>query len=386
MDFIGFVRTHSSQPDHENFRDSLERPGGHGANQAVAVYRAAHHRDESQVDVPSQTSSPNFHANFPPKSLDFDVQVHMIGKIGEDGSHGHGQEILEELKKNKIHTQGVQVAAGTKTGVAHVYVDDKGITKIKTAKGANAHLTPFSINGSIKDWDSNLAIVLVQLEIPVDTIRKVIEKASSQRVPIIFNPAPFDEKNGLRGDKSIFKVDHLILNAKCADQTLGLLPVLTEEDRHNDARKLEIQMRYLDACQQFHRLGSGCVIVTLGSRGAVASYLEPEDKKGLRNQKMYIFGGKEGPNPVCDQTGASDVFIGTYAVEILRQMYSKVRNIDISIAVELAIKAGGLSIAIEGSMDSIPWRDEVFQCEEDENFTSTSPFRFDGNNRENIHT
>jgi len=108
---------------------------------------------------------------------------------------------------------------------------------------------------------------------------------------------------------------------------------------------------------------------------AIASYLEPKDTRGLRSQKILILGAKEGPNPLRDETGASDAFIGTYAVEILRQSRSASGILDIGAAVELGIKAGGLAVASLGSMNSIPWRDDIYAP--DRTFTAVSHFEFD---------
>jgi len=368
MDFIGTVKAHNARRFHQPFRNDFERPGGHGANQAVAVYRASHCSPESSVDS-SDGRLRSMSGSFTPMDiLDFDVAVHMVGMVGDDGNRG--KVIKQELEKNHVNTEGIGIATGVNTGFAHVHIDGAGIPEVSTSEGANKCLTP----DKIKNWSPAPAMVLVQLETPVDTVSKVIKQANAQDIPIIFNPAPYNEKNNIRETKKLFKVDHLIINAITTDQILEL-PELTEQQFEEYERRSEIQKRYIDACNEFHNLGAACVVITLGSLGAIASYLEPKDTKGLRNQKIWIFGAKQGPNSVCDETGASDAFIGMYAVEILRQLRSTTGSLDIGAAVELGIKAGGLAVAKLGSMDSIPWRDEVYAPSR--NFTAVSPFQFD---------
>ncbi|CZR55520.1 uncharacterized protein PAC_05408 [Phialocephala subalpina] len=368
MDFIGIVKTHTARRKHQPFKKDLERPGGHGANQAVAVYRASHCRPESRDDTSDGRLRSTSGPLAPTDIIDFEVHVHMVGMVGDDW----GDVIKKELQKNNVNTQGIEIAPkGVKTGFAHIHVDGEGVPEISNSEGANGHLTP----DTIKSWSPAPAMVLVQLEIPIDTVRKVIEQANAQNIPIIFNPAPYNEKhNILRQDKKLFKVDHLIVNAICTDDILDL-PELTEQEFQHYGRRSEMQKRYINACNEFHNLGAGCVVITLGSLGAIASYLEPKDTRGFRNPKIWIFGAKEGPNPLVDETGASDAFIGTYAVEILRQSRSASEKLDIGAAVELGIKAGGLAVANMGSMDSIPWRDEIYMP--DRTFTAVSPFEFD---------
>jgi ribokinase len=365
MDFIGIVKKHTARRYHQHFENDLERPGGHGVNQAVAVHRASHCKPESRNDASDTRGGGQFAPSY---FLDFDIQVHLVGMVGDEGRHG--EVIKEELEKNSVNTQGVHTAKGVKTGFAHIHVNAEGVPEISTSKGANRHLTP----DMIKSWSPVPAMVLVQLEIPVDTVRKVIEQANTQKIPIIFNPAPFDEKNNLHEHKELFKVDHLILNAICTDQILNL-PELTEHEFQDFERKSEMQKRYIDACNAFHNWGAGCVVITLGSLGAIASYLEPKDTRGSRNQKIWIFGAKKGPIPLVDETGASDAFIGTYAVEILRQLRSPSGMLDIGAAIEVAIKAGGLTVSKLGSLDAIPWRNEIFAP--DPTFTAVSPFEFE---------
>ncbi|PMD30239.1 Ribokinase-like protein [Hyaloscypha variabilis F] len=368
MDFIGIVKKHTARRYHQHFDNDLQRPGGHGANQAVAVHRASHCKPESGNDGFNARGSWIGGQPAPTYSLDFDIQVSLVGMVGDESDHG--ELIKKELENNHVNTKGVDIAKGFKTGFAHIHVNAEGVPEVSTAKGANGQLTP----DKIKSWSPAPAMVLVQLEIPVDTVQKVIDQANTQKIPIVFNPAPFDEKNNLHEHIELFKVDHLILNAICTDQILNL-PELTEHEFLDFERRSEMQKRYIDACNAFHNWGAGCVVITLGSLGAIASYLEPKDTRGSRNQKIWIFGAKEGANPLVDETGASDAFIGTYAVEILRQSRLPSGVLDIGAAIEVAIKAGGLTVSAYGSLDAIPWRNEIFAP--DSTFTNVSPFEFE---------
>ncbi|KAF4970176.1 hypothetical protein FSARC_2773 [Fusarium sarcochroum] len=136
----------------------------------------------------------------------------------------------------------------------------------------------------------------------------------------------------------------------------------------------EIQKRYSPDCDHFHQLGAQCVVITLGHRGVLASYLEPPDVNGNQGQRTFFCPAKKKePQPV-DETGASDAFIGAYAVEIVRQMTTRgSATLDIGAAIEHGIKAGGLTTGKFGSFLAIPWRPEWDG--EDVQWLTANPFQ-----------
>lgn len=320
-----------------------------------------------------------------------DVQVHLIAMVG-DKAHDEddrGKRIKGQLEDFGIKVDGVTVA-DTKTGYAHVYVDPRGVSRISSEGHitANTKLTWEVVEGLLKQGPKP-EMILVQLEIPLDTALETIRYANEEQIPVIFNAAPINKKNiGLRLDY-LFRhqqlvFDHVVLNRNGADR-LGNLAELSERQFLEEPIE-SLSKRYQQLSRDLHKEGASCVVITMGSRGVMASYLEPEDVRGQRARNMWHFGAKvgctnsgTGPDRVIDETGASDAFIGAYAVDILRQRNSSLGEpmrrprLDIGAAIEKGIKAGGLAIGKRGSMDSLPWCDDI----ENSEFVAADSFQFD---------
>ncbi|KAK3389738.1 Ribokinase-like protein [Podospora didyma] len=166
--------------------------------------------------------------------------------------------------------------------------------------------------------------------------------------------------------EDLWRVDHVIMNASRAD---------VDCDGHEERRSVgsaagqdmgsgsRIVKAYWDDCEHFHELGARCVVITMGQKGAIASVRERSRKDRPRMIHSGVLVPK-GPVKVRDTTGASDAFIGAYAVEILRQIKANEEE-NISRAMEMGIKAVGCTVTNIGSMDSIPWRDDVLNREFD---------------------
>jgi ribokinase len=135
-------------------------PGGKGANQAVAVARLGY-------------------------------PARMIGRLGEDA---FGVQLRANLESAGVDIAGVATSEGP-SGVAVIEVSGKGENSIIVAQGANSKLTP-------EDIDHNLpmireaGLVLVQLEIPFETVEHLCSVCSRENVSLIFDPAPARELPG----------------------------------------------------------------------------------------------------------------------------------------------------------------------------------------------
>ena len=130
-------------------------PGGKGANQAVAAARLG-------------------------------AQVSMVVKLGQDY---YGDQAQENLTQEGIDTRGVIRTADTHTGVAFIVVDQQGENMIVVASGANAQLTPADIDG-VRDVITGADIVLLQLEVPMETVAYTAALAHAAGVTVLLNPAP----------------------------------------------------------------------------------------------------------------------------------------------------------------------------------------------------
>ncbi|KAM7212708.1 Ribokinase-like protein [Rhypophila decipiens] len=406
MDYIALVPAHAQKNRHVHVHgeNSLTMPGGHGLNQAIACVRMSHYkRDESAVsnEPPSSSSSrpppKRDHVRNellagtssiapPPIPLaphDIDVSVKLVGMVGEVDGH----LIRTELRSHGIDIMHLRTT-DEKTGAAHISVDPYGDSIVESHAYANDRLRPEHIP-PLEDASTGRRpdLLLVQLEIPVDTVQHAVKLAreADPAIPVILNPAP----DNTPVPEDLWAVDHLIMNAGRADElcrgssfysfgsagsrkrnNLSGRPnnVTTTTTATSASRNLGTGSRkpedYWDDASHFHDLGARCVIITMGQNGAIGSVRERHRKSRRRRFDSGALVASTPGSAVKDTTGASDAFIGAYAVEILRQMKAGEEE-DISRAMEMGIKAGGLAVRHVGSMRSIPWRDEVMTMEFD---------------------
>ncbi|MDR6999752.1 ribokinase [Neobacillus niacini] len=129
-------------------------PGGKGANQAVAAARLG-------------------------------AEVHMVGCIGGDA---FGKSILDNFKENGVFTSYVEPVTHSESGTAHITLAD-GDNSIIVVKGANNYVTPDFVEKAL-DVIRNSNIVLIQQEIPEETVEYVSGKCNEFGVPLMLNPAP----------------------------------------------------------------------------------------------------------------------------------------------------------------------------------------------------
>lgn len=130
-------------------------PGGKGANQAVAASRLGE-------------------------------TVYMIGCVGDDA---YGKMMLDALRKSKVNTDHISVLKGAQTGTAHITLAD-GDNSIIVLKGANEEVDRKVVDEAF-DIIASSDLVLLQHEIPMDTIGYVIERCHEKGTPVMLNPAPY---------------------------------------------------------------------------------------------------------------------------------------------------------------------------------------------------
>lgn len=275
--------------------------GGKGANQAVACARLSHYQDGS---------GPVY------------ADVQMVGAVGDDQ---FGHELLDGLKQAGIDTSEVRTRASEQTGVAVVIVEEKtGENRILVSPNANATL----LWGDFTHIPTPLPdLIVLQLEIPLDTVVRIIDEARQRGIMVLLNPAPALEIP----DEAYAGVTHLILNETEA-------AVLC-----NNSSELGLQ----PAAQSWLDLGVRNVVITLGARGAF--YYSVEAKGGnveVENVK------------VVDTTAAGDTFVGAYAVRVAQHIEDGT-FFDLKAAVKWANVAASKTVEKEGAQNSIPWLDEL---------------------------
>jgi ribokinase len=260
--------------------------GGKGANQAVAAARLG-------------------------------GRVTLITKLGDDI---FGQQALDGFKKEKINTQYILTDRNSPSGTALIIVNNEGENSIAVAPGANAKLVPADIDqaGQIEEAE----IILMQLEIPIETIAYVAGKVKATQRKLVINPAPAQELS----DEIL---DGLFLITPNETEAFVLTGIKVRDE--NSA---------FEAAEMFIKKGVEHVIVTLGSRGAVF-----QD----RNQKFAVGA------PVVkalDTTAAGDVFNGALVVALTESLNWKQ-------AVTFAVQAASISVTRMGAQSSAPYRKEI---------------------------
>jgi ribokinase len=223
--------------------------GGKGANQAVAAAKLG-------------------------------AAVVMVTAVGDDV---FADATISNLDRLGVDTTHVRRVAGKPSGVAPIMVEPSGENSILIVKGANADLSPADIDRAADDLKT-CDLILLQLEVPLETVYAAIAFGKRHGVKTVLNPAPATAS--LDADR-IRDVTFFIPNETELAILTGM-PVDTESSVAAAARSL---------------LGKGfqTVIVTLGSRGALLT--TPTEARRIE------------PVPVkaVDTTGAGDAFVGSFA-------------------------------------------------------------------------
>ncbi len=274
------------------FKQSL---GGKGANQSVASARSG-------------------------------ATTIFIGKIGVDP---FGDQMISQLKKEGILMNHVIRDPHEISGVAFILIDENGENMISVAPGANHKLNPEDIH-SCKDVIKNSNVVVVQMEIPMETIQEVFNIAAEGDAIKILNPAPLK----LIPHEILEKIDILIPNE---GELFRLYSYLGFKDVRGKKKE-----QIVKASMEIANLGINYVITTLGSKGCLI----------YDNQKENI---KEilAPNvKAIDTVGAGDCFTG-----VLASSLSKGEPLVKS--VKYATIAASIAVTRKGAQNSMPYLIEI---------------------------
>ncbi len=208
------------------------------------------------------------------------AEVLMVAKVGNDL---FGEATLKNFSSFGIDTTRVQIVADAPTGVAPIFVEPNGQNRIIVVKGANDRLTAADVDAAAAELRSVDTIIL-QFEIPLETVYHTVRFARAHKIRCIVNPAPALPANLAE----LLGADYFIPNETEAELLSGR-PVRTVEEAAACAAAL------LE--KGFRR-----VVVTLGARGSLVA-----DSAGHVHVPPF-------PVSAVDTTGAGDAFIGSLAV------------------------------------------------------------------------
>ncbi len=287
---------HFPQPGETISGDDLNIiPGGKGANQAVAAARLG-------------------------------ASVAMVGRVGKDS---FGPFLLENLKSDSVDITNILIDDSA-TGTAIIVVDASGQNSIVLSAGANGKVTP-------KDIDAvniEAKILLLQLEIPLETVIHAAKWGKQKGMIVILNPAPARELP----DELISSVDFILPN----ETELNLLTGVPVTDISSAEQAAKILLNR----------GAKNVIVTLGSKGAL--FVSNKQVTQIDAYKVDI----------VDTTAAGDAFIGGFASKILEfdsllSMQQRAAALQIKEAVNYANACGALATTKFGAQPSLPTKEVV---------------------------
>lgn len=264
-------------------------PGGKGANQAVAAAKLG-------------------------------AESIMVGNVGLDTN---GDFAIDNLNSVNVNTDCIDFVRGVPTGVANIIVAE-GDNSIIVISGANYKVNKETIN-KYKDIILSADIVLLQLEIPLETVEYTLELCAKNNVKVLLNPAPAVELSSSMIENAAFITPNehelkIILGKNCD----------TEEEMKKYPNKL---------------------IVTLGSKGV--KYFDGNEMKMIPSYKVEV----------VDTTGAGDTFCGALAAAL-------VRGDNLEDAIKFANKAAALSITKLGAQSGMPTLEQISM--NNENWTMNS--------------
>jgi ribokinase len=241
------------------------------------------------------------------------ASVTILGRVGDDE---FGEPLVRALEEKGIDAGLVERASGASTGAAFITVTPDGENAITVAPGANRSLAPEDVDaaaGAIGD----ARVLVVQMEIPVESVLRAVEVAAERGTRALVNLAPtFEVPRGL-----LEKLDPLVVNEHEAAFLLGSV--------------VEGVDGALSAAPKLLSLGPRSAVITVGEAGAV--FASGDSTEHLSAPEV----------DVVDTTGAGDAFVGALATQLAR-------DAQLEEAVAYAVRAGAAAVTREGAQGALP--------------------------------
>jgi len=269
--------------------DFFMNAGGKGANQAVAASKLG-------------------------------VSVAMIGKVGSDL---FGDQLLANLEQVGVDCRAIEKVSEDATGVAFVTLDPEGDNSIVVAPGANLRLTPEDVRRR-EELIKQSKLLMVQLEVPLETVKEAITIARRHKVPVLLDPAPAQTLS----EDLLSLVDYIVPNETEIKQLTGI--------------HVFDQVTAKLAAVELLRKGVSTVFAKLGEKGIVVVNA---------NRTFFV---ESYEVKAVDSTAAGDAFAGAVGAAI-------VSGKDIWAAAKFASAIGALTVTRKGAQASMPSLEEAEQ-------------------------
>lgn len=265
----------------------LQMYGGKGANQAVAAARAG-------------------------------TAVTFLACVGDDP---YADEMVAGYEASGVDVSRISRESGVSSGTAMIMIGEAGNNLISVAPGANFRFTPDRLEKH-RELFQHAGHLLVQNEIPPETVDKAIELAHASGVQVVLNYAPASPP----GDRSFADVDFLVVNETEAQTVTGI--AVTDGATAERAARAIIDR------------GVKTAIVTLGEAGSLLV-------TGRTSERVPAFAVE-----AVDTTAAGDTYCGALVVALAEGLH-------LAEAVRFASAAAALSVQVMGAQPSAPERDAI---------------------------
>ena len=239
----------------------------------------------------------------------------MLARLGDDS---FSSQLTEELRKHGVEDRYLIYEPGATAGIAMIRIDAQGRNSISFTPGANAAISPADVRANADAFEEG-GILLITLELPLDTVREAMKLAKERNMQVVLDPSPVPE-GGLPADLCAM-VDY----AKPNEVEAELLSGVPVKDFESAAV----------ACERLMAMGIAHPVISMSDKGAYTCI----DGKPVQIAPVKV--------NAIDSTAAGDVFLGAFAVALAGDE-------PVERCLHYANTAAALSTTRKGAQSSIP--------------------------------